>query len=103
LSYALADSPSSAVKSIFVSGLNARNFREDAAENGMRKRLPTYNLTAKREAIEQIDGFEENYITGEGLRLCSEVLKKNKRIYFSKDALVYHHTRRIFCHLFNNE
>lgn len=87
---------SNALKSIFVSGLNAKNFRPERAQSRECKRMPACNLIVKWQAIEKIGMFNPAYITGEDLEFCKRISETGKKMIFSKDVIVYHHSRSIF-------
>lgn len=85
---------SNALKSKLIKGIRAKDYREDSSQDRICSYLPTCNLILKREAIEKVGKFDEGYITGEDKELCARLVKKNMKIFFSKNVIVYHHSRR---------
>ncbi|MBL7196983.1 MAG: glycosyltransferase [Candidatus Omnitrophica bacterium] len=86
---------SNALKSILVSGGNAKAFRQKTKDSFCID-LPSCNLIVRKKTIEELGVFDKSYITGEDKEFCSKVVKKNMKIYFSRNVIVYHHPRSLF-------
>lgn len=82
-----------ASKSILISG--TYRFRKRIAKSRFCNNLPTCNLIVSREALAALSGFNENLITGEDIDLCSRIIQKNKKIFYAKEVIVYHHNRAL--------
>ncbi len=56
--------------------------------------LPTNNLSIKKEVFEKIGYFNEHLrIGGEDAEFCFRSLRKNLKIYFKSDLIIYHYDR----------
>lgn len=82
------------LKSFFVSGTNA--FRKKIAPSRYCYDLPSCNLILKKQAMDELTGFNENLFTGEDVELCLRIIKKKKKIYYNNEVIVYHHNRSLF-------
>lgn len=57
---------------------------------------PTVNLFVKKEAFEQVGGFDENSWPGEDTKLCLDLVKKfGKPFLYDPEPVVYHHRRPV--------
>ena len=83
-----------ASKSILISGTYF--FRKRIAKSRFCKNLPTCNLIVSKKAIDELDGFNENLVTGEDIDLCTRIIQKNKKILYAREVVVYHHNRSLF-------
>lgn len=83
-----------ALQSFLVSGTRA--FRKKRASSRYCIDLPTCNLIVKKEAMAALQGFNENLITGEDIEFCNRLIEKGKKIWYSKDVVVFHHNRPLF-------
>jgi len=52
--------------------------------------LPSCNLLIRKELF---NVFDETLLTAEDTKLCFEVKKKNKKILYAPDVVIYHHRR----------
>ncbi|MFN4217333.1 MAG: glycosyltransferase, partial [Brevinematales bacterium] len=62
--------------------------------------LPSVNLIVKKEVFESVGGFDSTYYPGEDTKLCLAIKKKNYRILYSPQVIVWHHRRPLFPHHF---
>lgn len=66
------------------------------------KTLGSYNLSIPRKILEELNGFDESYLTssGEDNDLCYRLTKKGYRLVFEPKAIVYHrHPERLLPYL----
>jgi cellulose synthase/poly-beta-1,6-N-acetylglucosamine synthase-like glycosyltransferase len=82
------------LKSFLVSG--GKSFRKKTTKSRYCTDLPSCNLILKKQAMEELEGFNENLFTGEDIDLCKRLIKKGKKIFFNKNAVIYHHNRPLF-------
>jgi GT2 family glycosyltransferase len=83
-----------ALKSILVSGTRA--FRKKIVKSRYCIDLPSCNLIIKKDVIRKIGLFDENLVTGEDMDFCNRIIKSNRKIFYKKDVVVYHHNRPLF-------
>ena len=57
------------------------------------KEFASSNLLMPRELCLKIGMFDEDYLTGEDMKLCAEARKTGKLILFNKETAVHHHSR----------
>ncbi len=57
---------------------------------------PAYNLLVRKSIIQDIGGFNSKFYGGEDTKLCLEIIKKNKKIFYDPNVIVYHHRRPLF-------
>jgi len=69
--------------------------RHNISKTHFIKELPTCNLIVRKGFLED-NLFDESLTTGEDANLCSEIIKKNYKIIYASDVIVFHHRRRIF-------
>ena len=87
---------------IFSSPVGAGKFAvRYTARYGRKERLivremPSCNLLARRELVEQIGGFDATLLTGEDAKLCFGIRKTGKKIVYAPDVQIYHHRRNLF-------
>lgn len=85
-----------ALKSILGSGVNAKYHRENIELYKARSFLPTCNLIVKKEALEAIGRFTEDYAVGEDREFCNRMVKNKLKIIFCKNVVVFHRARPLF-------
>ncbi len=85
---------SNSIKSPIVSGMKC--YQNKISENRFVEDLPTCNLFIRKDMIDLIGKFNPELTTGEDLELCHRIISKGKKIYYSKDVVVYHHRRKVF-------
>jgi glycosyltransferase involved in cell wall biosynthesis len=64
--------------------------------------LGSYNLAIPRRILQELNGFDENYLTssGEDNDLCYRLMKKGYKLIFVPEALVcHHHPDKLFPYL----
>ena len=83
-----------ALKSFLVTG--PRVFTKRLSKDRFVADLQTCNLIFKKEAILKTGGFDEHFVTAEDTDICEKIGKLGKKIYFSKDVVVYHHNRSLW-------
>ncbi|MCJ7817068.1 MAG: glycosyltransferase [Candidatus Aenigmarchaeota archaeon] len=81
-------------KSFLVSGM--RSYRKKIAKSRFCCDMSSCNLIINKKAMNYLKGFNENLITGEDGELCNRIIKNNKKIFYSKKVIVYHHNRTLF-------
>lgn len=59
---------------------------------GLRKQLPSMNLSARRALLVNLGGFDEDYpfASGEDAELCMRLRREGHNLYFEPGAIVYH-------------
>ena len=64
----------------------------DFRKPGLRRQLPSMNLSVRRKALSKLGGFDENYpfASGEDAELSMRLRRAGYQLYFTPDALVYH-------------
>lgn len=82
------------LKSFLVTGKNS--FRKKISQSRICDDLPSCNLIVKKEAIDSIGCFNEDFPVGEDIEFCTRIKKKNKKIYYCNNVIVYHHNRDLF-------
>ncbi len=55
---------------------------------------PTVNFLVKKEAFQDVGGFDSNYYPGEDTKLCLDLIKKGYKMIYAPDVIVYHHRRK---------
>lgn len=83
-----------ALKSFLVTG--PRRFTKRLSAPRYVFDLQTCNLIFKREAIDNLNGFDECFKTGEDTDICERLVRQGKNIYFSPLVVVFHHNRSLF-------
>lgn len=58
--------------------------------------MSSSNLIIKREVAKECGYYDENYYPGEDSVLCFNVTKRQYKIIFAEDVIVYHHRRPLF-------
>lgn len=59
--------------------------------------LPSCNFIVRKDAIEELGGFNTSFWPGEDTKLCLDIVHKlGKKIIYDPGVLVYHHRRKIF-------
>jgi len=82
-------------ESILTSG--PARFRHVPSKHRLVDDYPTVNLIIKKEVLNQVGGFDNNYWPGEDTKLCHDItLRYGKKIYYSPLLLVYHNRRTIY-------
>jgi glycosyltransferase involved in cell wall biosynthesis len=81
---------------MFLSSLSG-GFPERYRSTGKKRFVddwPTVNLSIKKKIFEDVSGFSCEFWPGEDTKLCHDLLtKKNIRILYDPDLIVYHHRR----------
>ncbi|MBN2534390.1 MAG: glycosyltransferase [Spirochaetales bacterium] len=78
--------------------------RHKIVRNHFSNELPTCNLIVRKRFLES-NGFDENLITGEDAKICSDIITRGHKILYAGDVIVFHHRRRLvkpFIHQFFN-
>jgi len=57
---------------------------------------PSVNFIIKKNLFDSVGGFNTNYWPGEDTFLCDKLKKKNIKILYSPDLIVFHHRREGF-------
>jgi GT2 family glycosyltransferase len=58
---------------------------------------PTCNLFVRKDALEEIGGFDNKFWPGEDTIVCYKIVENlGKKIYYDPDALVYHRRRALY-------
>lgn len=58
---------------------------------------PTANFIIRKKDFNDLGGFDERFWPGEDTKLCLDIVNKlNKRIFYSRDVVVYHRRRTLF-------
>lgn len=58
---------------------------------------PSVNLFVKKEAFNEVGGFDMRYWPGEDTKLCLDLIKHYKRKFlYDPSPVVYHHRRKLF-------
>ena len=61
---------------------------------------PAMNFLIRKKDFIEAGGFDEKFYPGEDTVLCNRLIRKNKKILYCPDVLVYHHRRgTLFSHL----
>jgi glycosyltransferase involved in cell wall biosynthesis len=72
-------------------------YRHLASKHRFVDDYPTVNLILRKDILNQIGGFDNNFWPGEDTKLCHDlVLKFGKKIYYSPLLVVFHKRRTIF-------
>lgn len=58
--------------------------------------FPSCNFIITRNLYDKVGGFNSDFWPGEDTILCNNIIKKNEKILYTPEALVYHHRRSIF-------
>jgi cellulose synthase/poly-beta-1,6-N-acetylglucosamine synthase-like glycosyltransferase len=54
---------------------------------------PSVNLLVRKDAFQEVGGFNSAYWPGEDTKLCLDIIKSGKKILYDPEAVVYHHRR----------
>jgi len=72
-------------------------FRHVPSKHRLVDDYPTVNLILRKEVLDNVGGFDNNYWPGEDTKLCHDItLRYGKKIYYSPLLVVYHKRRTIF-------
>lgn len=58
--------------------------------------FPTVNMIVTKAAFFAVGGFDSHYWPGEDTKFCLDLVKKNFKIWYSPDLVVWHHRRDVF-------
>lgn len=82
-------------ESILTSGPTL--FRHIPSKHRFVDDYPTVNLIIRKEILNHVGGFDNNYWPGEDTKLCHDItLRFGKKIYYSPLLVVYHKRRTIY-------
>jgi len=80
----------------FMSGGNT-TYRHKAGKRREIDDYPSVNLFVKKEAFDEVGGFDMKYWPGEDTKLCLDLVKHYKRKFlYDPTPVVYHHRRKLF-------
>lgn len=54
---------------------------------------PAYNLLVRKDVLKEVGGYGSYFYGGEDTFLCLKIIKKNWKILYDPEAVVYHHRR----------
>ena len=60
------------------------------------KELPSCNLIVEKKIFDEIGGFDTSFLTAEDSKLCFEIRKKGRKVFYAEDVRVLHHRRPLF-------
>ncbi len=83
------------LESYLTSGFTA--FRHKKVKRREIDDYPSVNLFVKKEAFDEVGGFNPDYWPGEDTKLCLDLIKKYERKFlYDPGPVVYHHRRKLF-------
>ena len=56
--------------------------------------LPSCNLFVDKKTYNEVNGFYPHFWPGEDTKLCADILRLGKKIFYDPDIAVYHHRRK---------
>lgn len=74
------------------SGPASRRYKRSKA--GPYNDLPSCNLFVDKRVFNEAGGFYQRFWPGEDTKLCADILRLKKRIWYDPDIAVYHHRRK---------
>jgi len=80
---------------VFVSSFSGGNPHRYRSLGGVRQvdDWPSVNLMVKKDAFLLIGGFDNDFWPGEDTKLCLDLLKSGKKIFYIPNMIVWHHRR----------
>ena len=80
-------------KSFLISGKWA--FQKRLSYSRFTQNLYSCNMITKKKYYLTVKGMNENLLAGEDYDFCQKIIKKDKKVFFNKYSVVYHHERSI--------
>ena len=78
-----------------VFGGGRMSYREKPAKNSFYvDDFPSVNLIVDRKIFLDVGGFDSEFWPGEDTKFCLELMKKEHKIWYSNELIVYHHRRK---------
>ena len=84
---------------VYTSPLGGGNLRYRYTPQRLREieDYPTCNLLVRKDAMEEVGGFDTKFWPGEDTKLCLAIINDlGKKILYAPDVVVYHHRRPLF-------
>lgn len=84
---------------VYASWLGSGPLRHRFRATGSRRsigEIPAFNFVVRREDLIEVGGWGSNFYGGEDTKLCEELTRREKRLIYEPEMVVYHFRRAMF-------